>query len=208
MLFGMYYFVINDSTTLKGEFLNISTKHWLIISILSPIIHQFFVVICWRIELYQKGLSKRVGSKEYAFKLYKIGFAILILSRLVTIIFLAVSNKNTLEINSNIILAITLLISIPTIYTLYSVHKYFQIDRAFGLDHFNPEAVKNIPFVKKGIFKYTSNGMYIYGFLILWIPGLILMSKAALLVALFNHLYIWVHYFFTELPDIKMIYKK
>ena len=99
------------------------------------------------------------------------------------------------------------IISIPVAYLFYSVKKYFGIDRAFGLDHFNPEEVKNEPFVKRGIFKYTSNGMYIYGFLILWIPGLLFQSKAALLAALFSHIYIWIHYYFTELPDIKMIYK-
>lgn len=82
------------------------------------------------------------------------------------------------------------------------------MNRAFGLDHFKPEEFKNKSFVKKGIFKYTSNGMYIYGFLILYTPGLILLSKAALLAALFNHLYIWVHYYFTELPDIKLIYQQ
>jgi len=29
---------------------------------------------------------------------------------------------------------------------------------------------------------------------------------AALAVALFNHLYIWVHYYATELPDMARIY--
>ena len=72
----------------------------------------------------------------------------------------------------------------------------------------NPEEVKKESFVNKGIFKYTSNGMYLFGFLILWIPGLLLQSKAALIIALFNHIYIWVHYYFTEQPDIKIIYKK
>lgn len=81
------------------------------------------------------------------------------------------------------------------------------MDRAFGIDHFQPKESKKESFVKKGIFKYTSNGMYIYGFLMLWIPGLLLLSKAAILVALFNHIYIWVHYYFTELPDIKIIYE-
>jgi len=95
---------------------------------------------------------------------------------------------------------------IPTIYLFYSVAKYFGMDRAFGIDHFHPEIIKNEPFIKQGIFRYTSNGMYLYGFLILWIPGVLLQSKAALLIALFNHIYIWVHYYFTELPDIKMIY--
>ena len=95
---------------------------------------------------------------------------------------------------------------IPAIYLFYSVAKYFGMDRAFGIDHFRPEIIKNEPFIKQGIFKYTSNGMYLYGFLILWIPGVLLQSEAALLLALFNHIYIWVHYYFTELPDIKMIY--
>ena len=48
--------------------------------------------------------------------------------------------------------------------------------------------------------------MYIYGFLILYIPGLLLLSKAALLVAIFNHIFIWAHYYFTERPDMKKIY--
>ena len=61
--------------------------------------------------------------------------------------------------------------------------------------------------VNKGIFKYTSNAMYIYGLLALWIPGILLQSKAALLMAFFHHIYIWVHYYFTELPDMKMIYQ-
>lgn len=62
--------------------------------------------------------------------------------------------------------------------------------------------------VKRGIFKYSANAMYVFGFLILWVPGILLQSKAAVLLALFNHIYIWVHYYFTELPDMKMIYKK
>jgi len=34
----------------------------------------------------------------------------------------------------------------------------------------------------------------------------LLRSEAALVAALFNHLYIWVHFYFTELPDMKFIY--
>jgi hypothetical protein len=56
------------------------------------------------------------------------------------------------------------------------------------------------------MFKYSSNAMYTFGFLILWVPGLLLLSKAAILAGLFNHVYIWVHYFFTEAPDMKVIY--
>jgi hypothetical protein len=48
--------------------------------------------------------------------------------------------------------------------------------------------------------------MYKFGFLILWSIALVFLSKAALLAAAFNHLYIWVHFYFTELPDIRRIY--
>jgi len=48
----------------------------------------------------------------------------------------------------------------------------------------------------------------IYGLLILYLPGLLLLSKAALIVALFNHVYVWVHYYCTERPDMKVIYGK
>jgi hypothetical protein len=80
------------------------------------------------------------------------------------------------------------------------------MNRAFGIDHFEGAEAKNVPMVRQGIFKYTSNGMYVFGFLLLWIPGLIFLSKAALLAAFFNHLYIWVHYYFTEKPDMRIIY--
>ena len=46
----------------------------------------------------------------------------------------------------------------------------------------------------------------VFGLLILWLPGLLLASKAALLAALFGHVYIWVHYFTVEQPDMIHIY--
>ena len=88
---------------------------------------------------------------------------------------------------------------------LISVKRYFGFKRAFGVDHFDP-SYRSVPFVKKGIFRFTGNGMYTFGFFLLWIPGLWYASISALCVALFNHLYIWVHYYSTELPDIKRIY--
>ena len=62
--------------------------------------------------------------------------------------------------------------------------------------------------IKKGIFKYTKNSMYVFGLLILFVPGLIFASKAALLLAAFNYGYAWMHYFTLELPDIRQIYSK
>jgi protein-S-isoprenylcysteine O-methyltransferase Ste14 len=74
-----------------------------------------------------------------------------------------------------------------------------------GLDHFDP-ALHRAPLVREGIFRYLRNPMYTVGFLILYVPGLLLRSQAALLAAAFQHAYIWVHYYCTELPDMRRIY--
>jgi len=151
-------------------------------------------------------MSKKFGDK--GFKIYKKGFAVLILSRPVLITLLAIANANTVYINPVFSYVLSFILFIPVVYLMYSVRKYFGFDRAFGIDHFHPEKYKNAPMIKAGIFKYTDNAMYIVGFFLLWIPGILFQSKAALLVVLFNHLYIWVHYYFTELPDIKVIYER
>lgn len=169
LLVSIYFIVKNDLSILKGELLDINTRTWLILALLTPIIHQIYVLACWRLELYYNSISNAFG--DNGFKLYKIGFALLFFSRLLTIILLAISNSGTLDINSVLIYTIAGILLILSVYLFYSVITYFGIDRAFGKDHFDVDALRKEPFVKKGIFKYTSNGMYIYGFLILWIPG-------------------------------------
>jgi hypothetical protein len=202
---AIYLCLVFDYTFLVGELWGFSTFFWFLLSVLSTIIHQIYVLICWRLELHHQSLTKAFGTK--AFRIYQVGFAILILSRPLLISLLAVSNAETLDLNQTAGQIIAALLCIPVVYLFYSVRFYFGFERAFGIDHFQPEKYKNVPFVKQGIFKYTDNGMYIYGFLLLWIPGFLLCSKAALLAALFNQIYIWVHYYCTELPDMKIIYE-
>lgn len=204
ILTSIYFCISFDTTLMSGELWRMNTGFWFMLAILTPILHQFYVLFCWRLELFHKSLSRQFGKK--AFPIFKVGFAILFVSRLLTIMTLSISNANTLKINTIAAYLVASTLFIPSAYLFYSVIKYFGVDRAFGIDHFHPEKYKSEPFVKKGIFRYTSNGMYIYGFLILYIPGLLFLSKAALLVALFNHIYIWVHYYYTELPDIQVIY--
>ncbi len=74
-----------------------------------------------------------------------------------------------------------------------------------GADHFDT-AYRSKPLERRGIFRFTRNGMYTFGLLLVWLPGLYAASQAALLAAAFNHTYIWVHYLCTELPDMKRIY--
>jgi len=206
LLLGLIYvFTTIDDTLVYGNYWGRKTSYWFVIGLVIPILHQFYVLIVWRSELFYKSISKIFGTK--GFKIYKVGFAILFLSRAVVIILLAYSNAETLSINPSLTYILVGLLLALSLFLFYSVLKYFGMDRAVGLDHFDPETARSQTFVKRGIFKYSSNAMYVFGFMILWIPGLLLGSKAALLLAFFNHCYIWVHYYFTELPDIRVIYE-
>lgn len=200
----IYWLTQNDDSFLQGSFLGIKSSTWIIFSLASAILHQIYVLIAWRSELYYKWFTKRFNERGFVY--FKIGFALLILSRPATIICLAIANRDSISLNSLMVLIISILISVPVIYLMYSVRKYFGINRAFGIDHFYPEKYNAGKIIKQGIFKYSSNAMYVYGFLGLWLPGLLLQSKSALLLAGFSHLYIWVHYYCTELADMKVIY--
>jgi hypothetical protein len=189
---------------LDGSLAGFSTGIWFWLAIIVPIIHQIFVLILWRGELYYQMLSNAFGEK--AFYVWSIGFMVLFTARPVTILVLAVANRGTLNMPVWLAWLLSLICLGLAIYLFYSVIKFFGLKRALGIDHFQPDKYRNQPLVKEGIFKWTSNGMYLFGFLLLWVPGLLFMSRAALLAALFNHLYIWVHYYFTESPDMKYIY--
>ena len=204
LLGGVYYAVQIDGDLLQGELWGISTTAWFLITLLVPILHQLYVLVFWRLELHYNLVSKNLGEK--AFGLYKAGFTVLILARPVSIICLAIANAWTLKIDPVLSYVLSTVLLLPAIYLAYSIKKYFGINRAFGIDHFEPDKLKDVPMVREGIFKYSGNAMYVFGFMALWVPGILFQSKAALLLALFSHLYIWVHFYFTELPDMKIIY--
>jgi len=189
---------------LAGNFWGLSTTVWLVIAVATPIVHQVYVWLVWRLELTRGAVSGALG-RERGFRLYTFGFSILFVGRLLTIIALGIANQGTLPLSPAAAYVLAVVLLLPALYLFYSVVRYFGIERAYGIDHFDPE-YRTKPFVKQGIFRFTSNGMYTYGFLVLWVPGLLLMSRAALLAAAFNHAYIWVHYYATELPDIQYLY--
>jgi hypothetical protein len=188
---------------LTGSLWGISTQAWLWIAIAVPVIHQLFVWLFWRLELHHGLITRWFG--ESGFSIYKIGFTILFVARPISILLLGISNYDTLACSPVLMYSAAVLLLIPGVYTMYSVVYYFGMDRAYGIDHFDP-SYRDKPFVKQGMFKYTDNAMYKFGFLILWSIALFTLSKAALLAAAFNHLYIWVHFYFTELPDIQHFY--
>ena len=192
-----------DDTTLFGQLWGVSTYTWLWLSIAVPVLHQVYVWFAWRTQLKYSLISRIFG--ESGFRVYRIGFTVLFASRLIFIILLSLSNRNSIVLSSGFSYALAVVFILLSGYLFYSVRTYFGFKRAYGIDHFD-ESYRHLPFVREGIFKYTSNAMYTFGFLVLWVPGLIFFSKAALLAACFNHVYIWVHYYTTELPDIRYIY--
>jgi hypothetical protein len=203
LILAINLYLSNRPGILDGSFWGISTCSWFWLSIAIPIIHQIYVWLVWRLELYLRVFSKRLGVKP-AFKIYAIGFSFLFVCRLITIIILALSSEDSLLLAPVFAYVIAASIAPFVIYLFYSVKKYFTVERAYGIDHFDKNYKE--PYVKQGIFKYTDNGMYVFGLMILYLPGLLWLSEAALLAALFNHAYIWVHYYFTEQPDMMEIY--
>jgi Phospholipid methyltransferase len=202
LLIGIKSFL--SGRLIEGSFLNVETSTWILLAIITPILHQVYVWFVWRTELHYSLLTKWFGKNAFIF--YSTGFTILFVLRSLFVIALAISNKNSINFNPTISVILSVLLLIPAIYLFYSVKKYFGFKRAFGIDHFD-SSYGNLPFVRKGIFRFTDNAMYVYGFFIIWVPGIIFHSGAAILVALFSHIYIWVHYYCTELPDIRRIYK-
>jgi hypothetical protein len=186
----------------EGALWGWSARTWFWVVVLTAVLHQSYVWLTWRLELHA-GLLTRVF-RDAAFPLFKAGFAVLALSRLL-ILPLAVANRGTLQLPGVVRWGASAAFLALSGYLFYSVLRYFGIDRATGADHFDPEA-RAWPLVDEGIFRYTSNGMYVFGFLLLWVPGLALESFGALVAAAFHHAYIWIHYHCTEKPDMEFIY--
>ena len=186
-----------------GSLWDVGTIIWLRLAVAIAIAHQVLVWFCWRTQLHWSLLTRLLG--DTGFTVYAVLFSILGIARVAVVFILAIANRNTAPVDLAVLRILALLTAIPAVYLFYSVRRYFGFKRAFGADHFDP-SYRAVPFVRKGIFRFTNNGMYTFGFFLLWVPGLWYGSIAALAVALFNHLYIWVHYYATELPDIKRIY--
>ena len=201
LLAGVYAF--SDTATLAGQLYGISTSSWLGLSIAGPVLHQVYVWLIWRTQLKYSLVTRIFGEK--GFIVYTVGFTVLFASRLILIIILSWSNKDTIALNPVFAYALSFVFTLLSAYLFYSVRTDFGYKRAYGADHFD-RSYRLKPFVREGIFRFTGNAMYTFGFLILWVPGLVFFSQAALLAAGFNHIYIWVHYYTTELPDIRHIY--
>ena len=175
-----------------------TTVFWIAVAI--PVIHQVFVWLAWRLEFRSEATSKTIG-----FQGYVLAFFLLFGSRFVSLFVLAWMDRGSLGLPLLLQAILTVAFTLPGLYAMYSVSRYFGLIRAAGADHFDP-AYRDMPLVNKGIFQYTSNGMYVYAFLLFWAIAIGFNSLAALTIAAFSHAYIWVHYYATEKPDMDYLY--
>jgi len=182
-----------------NTFINLSALGWFMIAMTIPLIHQTYVWVCWRSELCWKSISNTIG-----FKGYIIIFFVLIISRLSAIV-LCVVDYGSLYVPGWFAWSLAVIIFIPGIYTMYSVKKYFGFLRAAGADHFDLK-YRNMPFEKRGIFKWAPNAMYVFGIGIPFGFAIATGSQSMFVVAIYTYISIWLHYFCTEKEDFKIIY--
>ena len=70
ILLGVLLISINiiislDLTFLSGKQFGMDTKNWMLIAILVPVIHQIYVLVCWRLEFHHKSLTKTFASSAF-----------------------------------------------------------------------------------------------------------------------------------------------
>jgi hypothetical protein len=128
-------------------------------------------------------------------------------ARVLFVVPLALANRGTLPGNPLGWQILAVVPLVPGLYLVWSVFRYFGLKRAVGIDHFD-ERYRSVPLVKQGIYRFTDHGMYVYGFGLLWALALLSTSQAALVAALFNHLYVAVQGWAIEAPDREWIYGK
>jgi len=188
-----------DLQSNNNTFIGISALGWFVVAMSVPLIHQVYVWICWRSELCWKSITNTIGLKGYV-----ILFFILIISRLSAIV-LCFVDYGSLYKPGWFAWILAGIIFIPGAYTMYSVKKYFGFMRAAGADHFDPK-YRNMPFEKRGIFKWTPNAMYVFAIGIPFAFATAAGSKSMFIVAIYTYVSIWLHYFCTEKEDFKVIY--
>lgn len=188
-----------------SSWLGITDQTWFYASIILAIIHQVVGWFVFRFQLVFSLFSRLFG--KYDMLAWGMIFFPLMLLRPILAMGLGLADSGSL-VSFRIIQIITgIALFIPAIYTGWSIEKYFGVPRALGGDHFR-QKYRNMPLVKEGAFKFSENAMYTFAFLLFWVIALLTGSRAALVSALFQHAYIWVHMYCTENPDMEIIYGK
>lgn len=184
-------------------FLGLSSLGWANATLFVTLLHQIIVALVFRLQLHLNLLVRLFGDK--ALRIWGIIFLPMLAARPLLVLATGLASIGTLEGSRVLQIIAGAVLLIAPVWGMHSVIKHFTISRALGGDHFY-DHFANMPLVDKGIFKYFQNGMYSFVFLGFWALALLTGSWNALVLALFQHAYIWVHMYCTEEPDMKIIY--
>jgi len=189
---------------LDGDtWLGVSESAWFYALLGVCVLHQVVGWLVFRAQLVY-GLLTRLF-RRYDLLVWGLVFVLLFILRMLFTLAVGLADAGSLGDWRGVQAILGVLLLIPTVYTVWSVGKYFGMLRALGGDHFR-EKYRRMPLVREGIFKYSNNAIYAYAFLALWAFAMLCGSRVALAGAFFQHTYIWVHMWFTEAPDMALLY--
>jgi hypothetical protein len=185
--------------------LGVTTTGWFWLNIVLVVVHQTLVALVFRLQLGWGLITRWFGRLDLV--VWGIAFLPLLIGRPLVLGALAGADSGSMALPRALTSALGWILLVPVAYALWSVARYFGTARGIGGDHFRIE-YREMPLVRKGAFAWTPNAMYLIVFLGLWAIAFLYGSRIALVGALFQHAYIWVHYWFTEKPDMDLIYGK
>jgi len=183
--------------------LGVTVTGWFWLNIILVVLHQTLVALVFRGQLGWGLLTRWFGRLDLV--VWGIVFVPLLIGRPLVIGALAAADSGSMALPRGLAPALGWILLVPVAYAIWSVARYFGMARALGGDHFRVE-YREMPIVREGAFAWTPNAMYLIVFLGLWAIAFLYGSRIALVGALFQHAYIWVHYWFTEKPDMDLIY--
>jgi protein-S-isoprenylcysteine O-methyltransferase Ste14 len=186
-----------------GVWLGVGDATWFAICLAVAVLHQAYVWIAWRAQLGWSAFTRAFGDADFA--VYNALFVPMLVARPVLLAATATADAGSLAMPARLATALGILVSVPALYTGWSVARYFGFARATGGDHFR-RRYREMPLVREGVFAWTPNAMYTFAFLGLWAIALFWRSQVALVAALFQHAYIWIHYACTEEPDLELLH--
>lgn len=203
LMLGGVAWVFMDETGV-GQFWGMDSLAWAWMSIWLAVLHQIIVAIGFRAQLHLGVFSRFFRDRDM--RVWAGVFFPLLLARPVTLLIVASLDQNSLGLPVFVRVVVGLALFLPAAYAMFSVAKYFGFGRAMGGDHFR-DSYRKLPLVKEGAFRFTDNAMYGLAFLGLWSFAIFLGSWQALIVAAFQHTYIWVHMYTVEAPDMRWLYE-
>lgn len=176
-----------------------ATETWVWLGTGAAVLHHLYLVILQRVELATGWFKENAPSYAHlAFLADNLLFAML---RTGTLVMAAMAGKDAIYLPFN--LRLILALAFPVAYLLLAAHGRLPKPPAPAKSLFHPEAGFAAGKSTWSGEKYLARRRFFYHLLtpLFYLPGLLTASNAALLLALFSHLYLWVHYFCTEVPD-------